>query len=140
MGRAIFIGLVLLSALFVVVGVWFFRRDEYPFRFAPAEVTAARVESLQGGVAVGSLATPAPELAAWVGSMERDSSDVPPDAVARLAIDLSDGRQMQLDVGPAVSLGTWTAGPQAGQPPVRLHTENDLYWYVRGVCDALGGG
>jgi hypothetical protein len=140
MGRATFVALVLLSVLVVVAGVWFFRRDEYPFRFAPAQVTAARVESLRGGVATGSLAAPAPELAGWIGSMERDSSDVPPDPVARLNVDLSDGRRLQLDVGRTVSLGSWTAGPQAGQPPVRLHTESDLYWYVRGLCDALRSG
>jgi hypothetical protein len=138
--RATFIALVVLSVLVIVVGVWSFRRDEYPFQFTQAQVVAARVESLQDPVVSGTLATPAPELAAWVGSMERDSSDVAPDPVARMVVDLSDGRRLQLDVGPDVSLGSWTAGPQAGRPPVRLDTETDLYWYLRGVCDALRGG
>jgi hypothetical protein len=140
MGRAVFIALVVASVVAVILGVWSFRRDEFPFQFTQAEVVAARVVSLQGGVLTGTLSSPAPELAAWVSSMERDSSDVPPDAVVRLIVELSDGRQVRLDVGRDVSLGSWTAGPQAGQPPVRLDTETDLYWYLRGVCDALRGG
>ncbi len=139
MRRAVFIALVVVSAVGVVVGVWFFRRDEYPFAFAPATVTAARVESLQGSPASGDLASPAPEIATWIAAMARDSSDLPPDPVARLVVDLSDGRQLQLDVGPNVSLGTWTLGPQAGQPAVRLATPRDLFWYLRGACDALRG-
>ncbi len=72
--------------------------------------------------------------------MERDTSDVPPDAVTRLVVDLNGGRRLQLDVGPDVSLGSWVAGPQADQPPIRLDTETDLYWYLRGVLDAMPGG
>lgn len=140
MRRATFIALVVLSAVVVVVGVWYFRRDEYPFQFTQAQVAAARVESIKGPVFVGTLATVAPELAAWVGSMERDSSDVPPDPFVRLVIDLNDGRRLQLDVGLDVSLGSWTAGPDAGEPPIRLDTETDLYWYLRGVSDVLRGG
>jgi hypothetical protein len=140
MGRVAFIALVVLSAVVVVVGVWSFRRDEYPFQFTQAQVVAARVENLKGRILVGTLASPAPELAAWISSMERDTSDVPPDAVTRLVVDLKGGRQMQLDVGPDVSLGSWTAGPEAGRPPARLDTETDLYWYLRGVRDALRGG
>ena len=60
--------------------------------------------------------------------------------VTRLVVDLNGGRQLQLDVGPDVSLGSWVAGPQAGQPPIRLDTETDLYWYLRGVLDAMPGG
>jgi hypothetical protein len=138
--RAAFIGLVVLSAIVVVVGVWSFRRDEYPFQFTQDEVVAARVESLTGSVLVGTLASPAPELAGWVSSMERDTSDVAPDAVVRMVVELSAGRQVRLDVGWDVSLGSWTAGPQAGQPPVRLDTETDLYWYLLGVCDGMRGG
>jgi hypothetical protein len=137
LGRAVFIALVVVSAIAIVVGVWTFRRDEYPFQFTQAEVVAARVESLQGPVLVGTLANPAPELAQWIGSMERDLSDVPPDPVVRLVVELSDGRQMQLDVGWDVSLGSWTAGPQTDQPTAHLDTETDLYWYLRGVCDGM---
>jgi hypothetical protein len=138
--HATFIALVVLSAIAVVVGVWYFRRDEYPFQFTQGQVVSARVESLESPVVVGTLASPAPELAAWIGSMERDTSDVPPDTVTRLVVDLNGGRQLQLDVGPDVSLGSWVAGPQAGQPPIRLDTETDLYWYLRGVIDAMPGG
>ena len=140
MGRVAFIALVVLSAVVVVVGVWSFRRDEYPFQFTREQVVAARVESLKGPVLVGTVADPAPELASWIGSMERDMSDVPPDPVMRLVLDLNGGWQMQLDVGPDVSLGSWTGGPEAGGPPVPLDTETDLYWYLRGVCDAMRGG
>lgn len=132
-----FIAFVVLSALVIVVGVWSFRRDEYPFQFTQAQVVAARVESLKGPVLVGTLASPAPQIAPWIGSMERDTSDVPPDAVTRLVLELSDGWQLRLDVGPDVSLGSWVAGPKVGQPPIPLDTETDLYWYLRGVCDAM---
>jgi hypothetical protein len=138
--RAAFIALVVLSVVVVVVGVWSFRRDEYPFQFTQAQVERARVESLGGSAFAGALPSVAPELAAWVSSMERDSSDVAPDPFARLVVDLNDGRRLQLDVGVDVTLGSWTAGPDAGGPPVRLDTETDLYWYLRGVSDAMRGG
>ena len=140
MRRAAFIALVVLSVIAVVVGVWFFRREEYPFQFTQDQVVSARVESLESPGVVGTLASPTPELAAWVGSMERDTSDVRFTPVTRLIVDLKGGRQLQLDVGPDVSQGRWVAGPQAGQPPIRLDTETDLYWYLRGVVDAVPGG
>jgi hypothetical protein len=138
--RAVFIALVVLSVVVIVVGVWLFRREEYPFQFTQAEVVSARVESLQGSPFVATLPAVAPELAGWVSSMERDSSDVPLDAVVRLVIELTGGRQLQLDVGPDVSEGSWIVGPLAGQPPIRIDTETDLYWYLRGVSDAMSGG
>ncbi|HJW74183.1 MAG TPA: hypothetical protein VJ787_00740 [Thermoleophilia bacterium] len=138
--RATFIALVVLSAIVAVVGVWSFRRDEYPFRFTQEQIVAVRVESLKEPLPTGFLGTPAPELADWVDSMERESGDIPPDPLVRLVVDLNDGRRLQLDVGPDVSLGSWTGGPQAGRPAIRLATEADLYWYVRGVFDALRGG
>jgi hypothetical protein len=138
--RVTFIALIVLSAVVAVVGVWSFRRDEYPFRITQEQIVAVRVESLGEPFPTGSLGSPAPELAAWIDSMERVSGDAPPDSIARLFVDLSDGRRLQLDVGPDVSLGSWIAGPKAGQPAIRLDTEADLYWYVRGVCDALSGG
>jgi len=137
LGRVAFIAFVVVSAVAIVVGVWSFRRDEYPFQFTPAEVVAARVEGLQESVFVGTLATPAPELAHWISSMERDLSDVPPDPIVRLVVELSDGRQMQLDVGWDASLGSWIAGPQTDEPAAHLDTETDLYWYLRGVCDGM---
>jgi hypothetical protein len=138
--RVTFIALVILTVVAVVVGVWYFRRDEYPFQFTRDQVVSVRAESLASPFVAGALAGPAPELAAWISSMERDTSDVPPDPFMRLVVELSGGRQLRLDVGPDVSLGSWTGGPQAGQPPIRLHTESDLYWYLRGARDALPGG
>ncbi len=137
MRSATFIALVVLSVVVVVVGVWFFRHDEYPFQFTQAEIASVRVESLKGSLFVGTLHSVAPELAAWVSSMERDSSDVPVDPFVRVIVELTDGRRLQLDVGADVSLGSWTVGPLAGQTPIRLDTEKDLYWYLRGVSDAL---
>lgn len=137
MRRVVFIALVVLSAVVAVVGVWSFRRDEYPVQFTREQIVSVHVVSLEGYTLADPIGAPPPELAAWIDSMERVPSDVQPRPFGRLIVDLDDGRRLELDVGPEVSLGRWTAGPQMGRAPVLLATENDLYWYVRGVFDAL---
>jgi hypothetical protein len=137
MRRVPFIALLVLTIVIVVGGIWYFVRDEYPFQLVAGDVTGATVESLAGAKVFGVVPSPPADLAGWVSSSERDSTDMRPPATMRITIALRDGRLLRLDVGPEVTYGTWLGGEGAAGPPDEIATSHDLYWYLAGVAAGL---
>ena len=80
MRRALFWAGVALTIALVAFGIWYYVRDDYPFQLSPDQIAGLSYHSVaapgSGAASVsGYISEPPPDLADWVSSMEKDSSD-----------------------------------------------------------------
>ncbi len=115
MGRArVWVPLLIATVVLVGVGIWYFLRDEYPFQISEADIVQVDYETFGSfGSAAGVIPTP-PNLAAWIGGMELDTSGERTVTNAVMVVVLRDGRSLRLDLGATSAYGTWITGGREG--------------------------
>ena len=108
MRRALFWTGVALTIALVAFGIWYYVRDDYPFQLTASEITGLSYRSVTtGGAVSGFIARPPSELADWISSMEKDSSDEPVPVTTVVTVVRSDGPSLRLYVGGARGYGRW---------------------------------
>ena len=132
---------VALTLALVAFGIWYYVRDDYPFQLTSSEITGLsyRSDSAHGAVS-GYIARPPSELADWISSMEKDSSDQPVAVTTVVTITRSDGPALRLSIGGNRGFGSWIGANGTASPPVGVQIGQAFVWYLRGVGDALGAG
>ncbi len=139
MRRALFwIGVALTIAL-VGVGIWYYVRDDYPFQLSSTEITGLSYRSVGAAGAVsGYIVRPPPELADWISSMEKDSSDQSVPVTTVVTIVRSDGPALRLAIGGNRGFASWLQpSGSTATAPVGVQLGPAFVWYLRGVGDAL---
>jgi hypothetical protein len=141
MRRALFWTGVALTIALVAFGIWYYVHDDYPFQLTPSEITGLSYRSVTtGGAVSGFIARPPAELADWISSMEKDSSDEPVPVTTVVTVVRSDGPSLLLYVGGARGYGRWLYADGAETAAVGVQIDQALLWYLRGVGDALAAG
>ena len=100
MRRALFWTGVALTIALVGFGIWYYVHDDYPFQLTPSEITGLSYRSVATGVVVsGYISHPPVELADWISSMEKDSSEQTLPVTMLVTIVRSDGPSLRLSIG-----------------------------------------
>jgi hypothetical protein len=138
MRRAVFWMGVALTIALVAFGIWYYVHDDYPFQLTPGEITGLSYRSVTAGGAVsGYIVRPPAELADWISSMEKDSSEQSVPATTEVTVVRSDGPSLQLSIGGLRGYGRWVDANGAGTAPIGVRLSQAFLWYLRGVGDAL---
>ena len=139
MRRALFwAGVALTIAL--VAGIWYYVRDDYPFQLSSDQIAGLSYHPCRPPVRARSrsrvTSRPPADLADWISSMEKDSSDETVSVTTVATVVLTDGRQLRLYLGG--SRGRALGRAQRGQStPVGVQFNQPFVWYLQGVGDAL---
>jgi hypothetical protein len=142
MRRALFwVGVALTIAL-VAFGIWYYVRDDYPFQLSSDQIAGLSYHSVpsagSGMVSVsGYISHPPADLAEWVSSMEKDSSDETVPVTTVVTVVLTDGRQLRLFLGGSRGFGGWVEPGGSHSAPVGVQLNQPFVWYLQGVGDAL---
>ena len=132
---------VALTIVLVALGIWYYVRDDYPFQITASEITGLSYRSTASGAVVsGYIARPPVELAGWISSMEKDSSDQAVPVTTVVTIMRSSGPALRLSIGGARGVGRWLDADGVATAPVGVQLGQAFLWYVRGVGDALATG
>ena len=138
MRRALFWTGVALTIALVGFGIWYYVRDDYPFQLTPSEITGLSYRSVATGAVVsGYITHPPVELADWISSMEKDSSDQAVPMTTVVTIVRSDGPSLRLAIGGTHGDGSWVAANGVATAAVGVQVGQAFLWYLRGVGDAL---
>ena len=142
MRRALFWAGVALTIALVAFGIWYYVRDDYPFQLSPDQIAGLSYHSVaapgSGAVSVsGYISEPPADLADWVSSMEKDSSDETVTVTTVATVVLTDGRQLRLYLGGSRGFGRWVEPGGAQSTPVGVQLNQPFVWYLQGVGDAL---
>jgi len=123
----------------VGAGIWYYVRDDYPLQLTPTEITGLVVRAATSdGVVSGYIAHPPAELAQWVSSMEKDSSDVAgAPATITVTIERSDGPALRLSIGGQLAAASWIGPGGSATAPIGVQVNQAFRWYLHGVTDAL---
>jgi hypothetical protein len=137
MGRArVWVPLLIATVVLVSVGIWYFLRDEYPFQISQGDIVQVDYETFGSfGSAAGVVPTP-PNLAAWIGGMELNTSGERTDTNAVMVVVLRDGRSLRLDLGATTAYGTWVTGGQDGDS-VGVDIPKPFRSYLSGLAAGL---
>ena len=138
MRRAVFWMGVALTIALVGIGIWYYVHDDYPFQLTPSEITGLSYRSVAAGGAVsGYIVRPPAQLADWISSMEKISSDQSVPVTTVVTVVRSDGPSLRLSIGGASGFGSWVDVNGAATAPVAVQLGQAFLWYLRGVGDAL---
>jgi len=138
MRRAMFWTGVALTIALVGFGIWYYVHDDYPFQIASSEITGLSYRAVgAGGVVSGYIVRPPPELADWVSSMEKDSSEQSAPVTTVVTVVRSDGPSLRLSIGGTRGRGSWVDADGTATAPVGVELGPAFLWYLRGVGDAL---
>jgi len=125
----------------VAFGIWYYVHDDYPFQLTSSEITGLSYRSVTAhGAVSGYIARPPSELADWISSMEKDSSDQPVGVTTVVTVMRSDGPALRLAIGGSRGVGSWIGASGVASTPIGVQLGQALVWYLRGVGDALGAG
>jgi hypothetical protein len=139
MNRALFWAGVALTIGLVAFGIWYYVRDDYPFQLAAGQIVGLSYSSVAAGSTVsGYIADPPAELADWISSMEKDSSDTTVPVTTVVTVVQADGPSLRLYLGGQHGYGRWVESDGSQSPAVGVQVSQAFAWYVRGVGDALG--
>jgi hypothetical protein len=145
MRRALFwVGVALTIAL-VAFGIWYYVREDYPFQLSSDQIAGLSYHSMpsagSGMVSVsGYISHPPADLAEWVSSMERDSSEQTVPVTTVVTVVLADGRRLRLFLGGSRGFGSWVEPGGSQSTPVGVQLNQPFVWYLQGVGDALAAG
>ncbi len=122
----------------VTFGIWYYVRDDYPLQLTSTEITglAVRAATADGPVS-GYIAHPPAELAQWVSSMEKVSSDTAEPVTTTVTIERSVGPALRLAIGGSQAAASWVYADGHSTPPVSVQVNQELLWYLHGVRDTL---
>jgi len=141
MRRALFWTGVALTIALVGFGILYYVHDDYPFQLTPSEITGLSYRSVATGVvASGYISRPPVELADWISSMEKDSSEQTLPVTMLVTIVRSDGPSLRLSIGGSRGDGSWVDANGVATAPVGVQVGQAFLWYLRGVGDALAAG
>ena len=125
----------------VGVGIWYYVRDDYPLQLTSTEITGLVVRAATSdGVVSGYIAHPPAELAQWVSSMEKDSSEATEPATTTVTIERSDGPALRLSIGGQQASASWIGPGGSATAPIGVQISQAFQWYLHGVTDALSNG
>ena len=129
---------VVATIVAVAVGIWYYVRDDYPLQLTSTEITGLAVRAVTaGGPVSGYIAHPPAELAQWVSSMEKVSSDAAEPVTTTVTIERSDGPALRLAIGGSQGAASWIEADGRATPPVNVQVSQAFLWYLHGVSDAL---
>jgi len=146
MTRALFWAGVALTIALVAFGIWYYVHDDYPFQLTSDQIaglsyhsvpTSSSVSGSASGSVSGYISNPPVELAGWVSSMEKDSSDETVVVTTVVTVVQTDGRLLRLFLGGSRGYGRWVEPDGSQSAPVGVQLNQAFVWYVRGVGDAL---
>jgi hypothetical protein len=145
MTRALFWAGVALTIALVAFGIWYYVHDDYPFQLTSDQIAglsyhsvpASSVSGSASGSVSGYISDPPAELADWVSSMEKDSSDETVVVTTVVTVVQTDGRLLRLFLGGSRGYGRWVEPDGSQSAPVGVQLNQAFVWYVRGVGDAL---
>jgi hypothetical protein len=122
----------------VAFGIWYYVRDDYPLQLTSTEITGLAVRAVTAdGPVSGYIAHPPAELAQWVSSMEKVSSDVAEPVTTTVTIERSDGPALRLAIDGPQAAASWVDADGSATPPVSVQVNQAFLWYLHGVRDAL---
>ena len=146
MTRALFWAGVALTIALVAFGIWYYVHDDYPFQLTSDQIaglsyhsvpTSSSVSGSASGSVSGYISNPPVELAGWVSSMEKDSSDETVVVTTVVTVVQTDGRLLRLFLGGSRGYGRWVEPAGSQSAPVGVQLNQAFVWYVQGVGDAL---
>jgi hypothetical protein len=146
MTRALFWAGVVLTIALVAFGIWYYVHDDYPFQISSDQIAGLSYHSVPTGSSVsgsasgsvsGYISDPPVELADWVSSMEKDSSDETVPVTIVVTVVQTDGRLLRLFLGGSRGYGRWVEPDGTESTPVGVQLNQAFVWYVQGVGDAL---
>ena len=149
MTRALFWAGVALTIALVAFGIWYYVHDDYPFQLTSDQIAGLSYHSVPtssvSGLASGSasssvsgyISDPPAELADWVSSIEKDSSDETVVVTTVVTVVQTDGRLLRLFLGGSRGYGRWVEPDGSESTPVGVQLNQAFVWYVQGVGDAL---
>ncbi len=141
MRRAVFWTGVALTIALVGFGIWYYVRDDYPFQLTSSEIIGLSYRSATTGAVVsGYISRPPAELADWISSMEKDSSEEAVPVTTVVTVVRSNGPSLRLSIGGAQGYGSWVGANGVASTPVGVQVGQAFVWYLRGVGDALAAG
>ena len=134
---AVWAGLVATIAA-VAFGIWYYVRDDYPLQLTSTEITGLVVQAVTtDGPVSGYIAHPPAELAQWISSMEKVSSDAAEPVTTTVTIERSAGPALRLAIGGSQAAASWVDADGSATPPVSVQVNQELLWYLHGVRDTL---
>jgi hypothetical protein len=150
MTRALFWAGVALTIALVAFGIWYYVHDDYPFQLTSDQIAGLSYHSVptsssvsgsasgsDSGSVSGYISDPPVELAGWVSSMEKDSSDETVAVTTVVTVVQTDGRLLRLFLGGSRGYGRWVEPDGSESTPVGVQLNQAFVWYVQGVGDAL---
>jgi hypothetical protein len=138
MRRALFWTGVALTVGLVAFGIWYFVRDDYPFQLTSGQILGLSYHSVAAGTTVsGYVSNPPAELADWISSMEKDSSDEPVPVTTVVTVDQVGGSSLLIYLGGSRGYGRWVEPDGTESAPIGVQLNQAFVWYVRGVGDGL---
>lgn len=152
MTRALFWAGVVATIALVAFGIWYYVHDDYPFQLTSDQIAGLAYHSLPtGSPAQGSasgsgsasasvsgyISDPPAELAGWVSSIEKDSSEENASATTVVTVVETDGRLLRLFLHGSRGYGRWVEPDGTQSEAVGVRLNQAFVWYVRGVGDAL---
>lgn len=143
MRRVLFWAGVALTIALVSFGIWYYVHDDYPFQLSSDQIAGLSYHSMAspstGRVSEsGYISNPPADLADWVSSMEKDSSDEAVPVTTVVTVVLTDGSSLRLYLGGSRGLGQWVEPNGTESTPVGVQLNQPFVWYLKGVGDALG--
>ncbi len=122
----------------VAFGVWYYVHDDYPFQLTSDHIAGLSYHSLPASGSVSTyISDPPAELAGWISSMEKDSSDETVRVTTVVTVVETDGRLLRLFLGGSRGYGRSVEPDGTESAPVGVQLNQAFIWYVRGVGDAL---
>jgi hypothetical protein len=140
MTRALFWAGVALTIALVAFGIWYYVHDDYPFQLTSDQIAGLSYHSMPtdgSGSVSGYISDPPGELAGWVSSMEKDSSDETVVVTTVVTVVQTDGRLLRFFLGGSRGYGRWVEPDGSESTPVGVQLNQAFVWYVQGVGDAL---
>lgn len=137
--RIVWIVLAVLTVAAVVVGAWFYVRDEYAFQeVGDDDVTGLTYEGPTGdGWVYGSIHETPADLPRWIRGWERDTSSESVTTDVTVTIALADGRAIRVDIGGKRGYATWISAGGAAGKSVAVYLNDGFVRYIEGLGDGL---